>query len=379
MQSVSIRCRRCLRELDPDSKKCLNCGKIVDEIDVKENDDIKTFEIINDRYIIGECIRKNNQCRTYMGYDKQLDSYINIKEYMPISITYRDKNDVIPIENKEELYQKNKRLFIELHKRLKKFRTMSNIEQVYDIFEENNTCYVILEELKGKQLSEYLSGNYGELSWDDANFMFTNLMKAIVNLHNSGIFHLRISPYTLIVTEDKNLKLIDFISREYNEKNELLSCDLIEGYAAIEQYKNEKCGTYTDVYGLASTIYKTLTGTMPIDSKTRLIKDNLLTLYVLNENVPKNVSLAIMSALNISPKLRTQTMDDFYADTITPLRSTQKIVHKINQVEDEYIDKSVPKTKRLVLFSTLISLSTLLLIVIIIMVIIFKDEIFGLV
>ena len=103
---------------------------------------------------------------------------------------------------------------------------------------------------------------------------------------------------------------------------------------------------------------------MPISSNTRAENDNLIPPDILNSNVPKNVSLAIMAALKLSPKLRTQTMEDFYAEIITPPRLSQKTT-KIENVKiqrvNEYaqISNVTPKheikTHKIILLTMLIS------------------------
>ena len=134
------------------------------------------------------------------------------------------------------------------------------------------------------------------------------------------------------------LKIIDFKNAKIEDKFNL-NFILNEGYSAPEQYDNKGIGTYSDVYSLAAIMYKSLTGTKPVNSRSRLSNDNLLPPNILNPNIPKNVSFAITSALVLAPKLRTQTMKDFYEDLIAPPRETSKI-HML-------VKKENPKTKKI--------------------------------
>ena len=174
-------------------------------------------------------------------------------------------------------------------------------------------------------------------------------------------------------------------------KKNLLNFKLNEGYSAPEQHDKGKISTYTDVYSLAAVMYKSLTGTKPVNSKSRLANDNLLPPNILNPYIPKNISLAIMSALALSPKFRTQTMKDFYEDIITPAREekanhlSQKPNKKTNLIKktnkkDAKIKKTKTKkettTKKLIFFSLLISCSILSFFLVIIIFLIFNEDFF---
>ena len=120
-------------------------------------------------------------------------------------------------------------------------------------------------------------------------------------------------------------------------------------------------------------MYKSLTGTKPVNSISRLSNDNLLSPNILNSNIPKNISFAISSALVLAPKLRTQTMKDFYEDLTAPERTNNRIINiskkenikkvkekktKKQTEEKNYVkEKKEPKTKNIIFLSFLISCS----------------------
>ena len=88
-----------------------------------------------------------------------------------------------------------------------------------------------------------------------------------------------------------------------------LVAQLFAGYAAPEQYTSSAWqGNYTDVYAIAATIYRTLTGTMPVEAISRVSNDNLVAASSLNPSIPKNVSNALSKAMTLSPEKRTETV-----------------------------------------------------------------------
>ena len=131
-------------------------------------------------------------------------------------------------------------------------------------------------------------------------------------------------------------------------------------------------------------MYKSLTGTMPVASNTRSSNDNLIPPEILNPNVPKNVSFAIMSALNLSPKIRTQTMEDFYADIITPPRSSSQETEKIKIQSEFHFARSsiIPeqkhemKTHKVILLAMTISIGIAVFSLAIAVLILFGGDLF---
>ncbi|MBQ1263573.1 MAG: PASTA domain-containing protein, partial [Oscillospiraceae bacterium] len=171
------------------------------------------------------------------------------------------------------------------------------------------TVYVIYEFIEGMTLTEFLKKNGGYLSWEDTKQLFMPLLSCINAIHTSEIIHRGISPDTILVDRSGNLKLTSFdIAPARTARSELVP-QLYAGYAAPEQYTSSAWqGTFTDVYALAATIYRTLTGTMPVEAISRVSNDNLVSASALNPSIPKNVSNTLTAAMALSPEKRTETV-----------------------------------------------------------------------
>lgn len=364
MIDFDYRCYKCMNKLTKNVNICPYCSNTLPSIENKKNY-LKQGTILSERYIIGSVISENHESVTYIALDQHLDMKVAIKELFPDSLLDRLESGQVCLKpNKNEIFEKIKEKFINLFELLSKFRTMPNILKVFSVFFENNTVYAIQELPFGITLRKYLSSFYGELRWENCSNMFLELIKCIQHLHNSGIIHGGLSPETILV--DNNVfKIVDF-STPYlrSSRNSDLPHEIYDGYAAPEQYYTDQyvLGFYSDVYSIAAVMYKSLTGTMPISSNTRAENDNLIPPDVLNSNVSKSVSLAIMAALKLSLKLRTQTMEDFYAEIITPPRLSQKTT-KIQSVKKTDNEKPIlnieqnheMKTHKIILLTMLIS------------------------
>lgn len=385
------RCPQCMTPAPQAAAFCPQCHYDMQE---REIDPIclTPGSLLQGRYLIGNAIFSSRESTIYVAYDQELDAVVNVKEFVPRQFVYRNAyKELVPEEGCDQLFADMRKEFLNLHLTLSKLRTLSSLVQVYAVFEQNSTAYAVLEHVKGMSLRDYLSNNYGELSWEVASPMFVKVMKTLSRLHKMGIIHHGISPETIWVTPQSDMKIGGFSISAYQQKNGKVIPDLYAGYAAPEQYDGlETCGPWTDVYGLAAVMYKTLTGTMPTESNTRGFNDNLIPPDILNSNVPKNVSIAIMSALTLSPKIRTQMMDDLFADVITPPRATtqysveyvineklKKDREKDNDEENDSKNKPEARSRRYVFTAMGITLCILLFASAVLIFFLFSQNIFG--
>lgn len=347
MNEKNFYCNRCMNKLTSNVNFCPVCGYKTYNLNLL-NYFLKPNTLLKNRYKILKTLSTTEKTISYLGLDENLESKIEIIEFYPNKIVSKIENKVI-VKNyyHKENFNNLKNNFLELHKNLISLRFLPNMLKIYGYFEENNTVYIVQEFLKGITFSKYLANNYGELTWESSKNMFLNLINLLKNLHSKKIIHTDLTPNNLAI-ENNILKIINFENALINYENfKEYKFKLNEGYSAPEQYEGKNVGTYTDVYSLAALIYKSLTGTKPVNSTSRISNDNLLPPNTLNFKIPKNISFATMSALVLAPKLRTQTMKDFYEDLTAPTRESGILREEILQKEINEIKKTKKqKTKK---------------------------------
>lgn len=80
-----------------------------------------------------------------------------------------------------------------------------------------NSSYLVMEYIKGTPLDVYVQEN-GKLSEKESRTLISKLILTVKSLHEKGIAHRDIKPQNILITEDKELKLIDFnISKKKKE------------------------------------------------------------------------------------------------------------------------------------------------------------------
>ena len=173
------------------------------------------------RYVIESVLGKGGFGITYKAYSivnnndgNCIKNYFAIKEFFVDDWCVRDAQTgqleaANPTRDKFEL---GKRDFLSETKRLS-YVSHPNIVKVYDVFEENNTAYYVMEYIDGCNLDTYLNSK-GALSGAQALALMRPVFDAVRELHANNMTHLDIKPANIML---KNIEaecpvaiLIDF-------------------------------------------------------------------------------------------------------------------------------------------------------------------------
>lgn len=312
MQNMEQLCMGCMSSNNGE-QVCSVCG--FDQSSYDEPNALKLRTRLAGRYVVGKVASANGEGFTYLGFDTATEAVVKITEYFPAGICERAEDGSIKIgENVSFVFNEGIMHFIELNKKLGSLADITALYRIIDIFEINNTAYSVSEYLPGIPLKEFLIRNGGILTWEQVRPLFMPLISAFRALHQSGIVHGGISPETLIVGRDGKVRITDFcIPAIRNAKSEM-TAQLFNGFAAIEQYRGEEITPATDVYGFAATMFRTLTGNPPADSKQRIQQDNMTFPKSVAEQMPRSVLVAMANALQIEPSNRTSSMEQMRTD-----------------------------------------------------------------
>lgn len=119
-------------------------------------------------------------------------------------------------------------------------------------FEENRYVYLVMEYCRGLTLKEYIKTR--KVSWNLLLSWAIELCEALRYLHGCKppIIHRDMKPENIMITPDKNIKLIDFdISRTEDQKGE--KSYGTKSFAAPEQFRGI-FSKKSDVYNLGATL-----------------------------------------------------------------------------------------------------------------------------
>jgi serine/threonine protein kinase len=138
---------------------------------------------------------------------------------------------------------------------------------VKSFFRAHGTGYCVMDYVEGLTLKQYLERQPGgRISVEQAWRLLQPVMDALRAVHREGLLHRDLAPDNIYITRQGRVKLLDFGAARFaaGEHSKSLSIILKPGYAPEEQYRSRgKQGPWTDVYGLAATFYRAITGTPP--------------------------------------------------------------------------------------------------------------------
>ncbi len=270
--------------------------------------------IIHGRYRIDKVLGFGGFGITYQGEDLVNSGVVAIKEYYPSGIVTRvPGTTAVEVNSSYEQYIKGKEKFLQ-EARIIYYCNNEHILHIFSLFEENGTAYYVMEFLDGGDLRHYIKEHGGRLSWNELKPFVLHIMDALIAIHSEGVIHRDISPDNIYISNNGIAKLIDFGAARRFDGNRSLSVILKKGYAPPEQYQSRgRHGAWTDVYALGGTMFRALTGEMPVESIERVRNDTLRPPSSYGAKVPAEVDMAVMKAMNINEQDRFQTMEEFRA------------------------------------------------------------------
>lgn len=273
--------------------------------------------MVGERYEVLRQLNKYGETVLYLGYDKQNNRNVCLREFFADSLMYRDDN---AIKVRPGCEVKFKSLLMDYEELISyQMKLPAGLPIIYpvDIVKSNNTVYSVEEYIETETLDDFLARKNGIIEWPQLKRMIAPLIKLLGKMHSDGIYHRGISPETLLVTKEKTLLLSGFCIPAARTAESEIESTLYFGYSAPEQYaSNSWQGSWSDVYSLAAVCYRALTGVTPVEWRQRGERRKLSSPIILNKAVPKNVSDAVRKALKVELSNRYRTIEEFWCDLL---------------------------------------------------------------
>ena len=347
MIDINRLCPGCMNETAGD-RICSICG--YDSVSKNDVDCLNVRFLLNGRYVIGKVVDRSSEGVTYLAFDKNKNKPVSIKEYFPLSISIRNPDKTVSVKSEENFFFNEGLLeFIDLNKKLSRLENVAVIP-VESVFEDNGTAYAVFAQNNGITLSNFLEVNGGSLKWEQARPLFLPLIDTIITLNSNGVIHGGISPESIIVGRDGKLRLSNISVIETRFASEKFETVIYPGCAAIEQYSAEKgnIGAFTDVYGLAATIFRVIIGVFPPPANERIKNDSMSIPSHFADELPRQVLVSLANALQIKIAGRTPTVEKFrdelvYGETTENIKRAE---NKRRMEEEEHSKRIAEKIEK---------------------------------
>ena len=137
-----------------------------------------------------------------------------------------------------------------------------NVVAVYDVGEEGDRPFIVMEHVDGGTLADRLERRRRGLSQDEALPVLQQLCEGLGHAHERKLVHRDVKPQNLLLRKDDGcLKIADFGIARAAEETRLTETGRVIGterYMAPEQLRDGKISPATDVYACGVVVDETL-------------------------------------------------------------------------------------------------------------------------
>lgn len=259
--------------------------------------------LIGDRYEILEKIGTGGMSDVYKAKDHKLNRYVAVKVL--------------------------KQEFSENTNFVSKFRSEAqsaaglmhpNIVNVYDVGEENDIYYIVMELVEGITLKKYIEKKVS-LSVKEAVSIAIQVSMGIEAAHNNHIIHRDIKPQNIIISKDGKVKVTDFGIAKAATSNTITSNVMGSvHYTSPEQARGGYSDAKSDIYSLGITLFEMLTGRVPFNGETTVaiaikhIQEPMPSPREFVPDLPISVEQIVLKCTQKSPDRRYQKMGELIED-----------------------------------------------------------------
>jgi serine/threonine protein kinase len=317
----------CMQELNG-STVCPHCH--FDNSEVQPSPFLPLGTELSGRYVTGVGLDTNGESTRYIAYEKQTGNVVIVTEFLPIGLFSRDEGQTeLKVNYDDRLtFNKLRDEFVSYFRIVSDLKDLSALTNIVDIFQENNTVYVVEEKEDLIPFEEYIERSNGRLDWDIARPLFMPVISALEALHKRGIGHYAVAPKNLFITTSGKIRMSGYATENERKRGTALKSQLFSGAAAPEQYEeNFPLDDITDIYGLCSTLFYALTGHLPKSALERLKDSRLLMSTSTVKSLPPHVVSALANGLQVQRENRITDFDE--------LRSQLSVAHTAKAIQDE--------------------------------------------
>ena len=298
-------------------------------------------KIICNRYKILDHLGTGGMATVWLGYDTILDRQVAIKTFKI------DAND----EDAVKRFNREAKAVTSL--------SHPNIVSIYDVENEGEFYYLILEYVEGMTLKDYMIKN-PRIPIEIIVHIAKQIASGLSHAHQNGIIHRDIKPQNILMNDNLTCKITDFgIARAYGDTT-LTQTNQMLGtvyYLSPEQARGNVATAQSDIYSLGILIFEMITGQIPFKGESAVaialkhLQEELPDIDKYRENVPQSVKNIVLKATMKNPNERYISSKELFEDLSTVLNPERLYENKYtgfkipvqpanNYNETQYIDNS---------------------------------------
>lgn len=251
--------------------------------------------LLNERYLIKHIIGGGGMANVYKAHDLILNRDVAIKV---LKLEYANDPEFI------ERFDREAQAATSL--------SHPNVVNIYDVGEEDNILFIVMELVVGMTLKEYIQ-KHGALQVEEAVKIMIELTGAINHAHENNLIHRDIKPQNILLDENGTVKVTDFGIAIALSATSLTQTNSILGsvhYLSPEQARGGIATKKSDIYSLGIVFYELLTGKLPFTGETAIaialkhLQIETPSVKLFNNEIPQSVENIVKKATDKDPLSR---------------------------------------------------------------------------
>ena len=270
---------------------------------------------------------------TYLARDTRLDRQVVIKENLPAQFCFRDTHSltVAPRHTHGDDADNFRWSLENFSKEAAMLASLDHpgIVRVHRSFEAFGTAYFVMPYLEGLTFDELIASRRDKgqvFSEEELRGFLFHVLGALGYLHGRGVYHRDLKPGNIFVTLEGMPVLIDFGSARQRLSERSMTVIESAGYTPFEQLQSRgNVGPWSDLYALAATLVKVMTGESPPKANDRMRKDPYQPLTGradFHSRFGSGFLHSIDKALAVDEENRWQTAEEWSAALFVPTSQT---------------------------------------------------------
>ncbi|WP_375567436.1 Stk1 family PASTA domain-containing Ser/Thr kinase [Bacillus pumilus] len=226
----------------------------------------------------------------------------------------------------------------------------SNIVSIYDVGEEDDIYYIVMEYVEGMTLKEYIHAN-GPLHPKEAVRIMEQVVAAMEEAHAKQLVHRDIKPHNILIDNLGNIKVTDFGIAMALSSATITHTNSVLGsvhYLSPEQARGGLATKKSDIYSLGIVLYELISGRMPFEGESAVsvalkhLQSEPPSVRRWNPSVPQSVENIILKAMAKDPFYRYEDASEMQKDLKTAFDPARLKEKRFVIEEDHEATKAIP-------------------------------------